>query len=305
METSSYTAPKHNKTKEIIVGIICLFLFAGIYYYTLTQFNKESDTNPTILKDDAKDDKDYIQVGIQVVNVDPVKGDIQARMNFKLHGSYTDDDGSTLNKEVTLYINSVSGKNEHQFTKGKRMNPVDFTLEMFNGIVTDYPFDSHDADLEMLMVTKEKNDSGTTTESTVSVIKEVDFKASVHGFTVDEVREPGDLSDYTDIGMHIERTKSVLYFSIFVMILMWAIIIAVVLIMLSIIVRNRKIEYSMFGFLATLLFALPALRNLQPFVPGIGCMSDYIAFFWAEGIAAGGLILMIFIWLKRPGVKQT
>ncbi len=300
METN--TAPKHNAGKEIAIGIICLLIFAGVYYYVLSQFNKESDTNSTILKDEAED-KDYIQVGVQIINIDPVKGDVQARMNFMPHGSYTDDD-ITLNKDVTLYVNSVSGKNEHSFSKGKRMTPVDITLEMYNGIVTDYPFDSHDADIEMLMTTTEKNDSGAVKETIISVVKEVDFKASVHGFDVYEKREPGKESDYEEINLHIERTKSVLFFSIFVMILMWAFIVAVVLIILSIIVRNRKIEYSMFAFFATLLFALPALRSLQPFVPPIGCLSDFIAFFWAEGIIALGLILMITIWLKRPGVKQ-
>lgn len=293
------------KAKEILIGVLCLIIFAAAYFYTLKMFDNESETKPTILYDKNEVEKDCILIGIQVTGVDPVKGDISARMNFKPQGNFSDDGGRTVNKDITLYVNSITGKSEHNFPKGKTMNPIEVTLEMYDGIVTDYPFDSHKADIEMLMTSKEQADSGQTKEEIVSVLKEINFVATVHGFKIEEFKEPSNPSDYETIELQIERTSSVVFFSVFVMVLMWFITICVVLIMLSVIVRNRKLEYSMFGFLATLLFALPALRNIQPFVPPLGCLSDYIAFFWAEGIVAAGLILMIFIWLKRPGVKQS
>lgn len=295
---------KTNRTKEFLIGFICLLIFGGVYYYILNNFMKEDDGGPKVVSNVEKDSKDFIKVNIQIVSVDPVKGDIQGRMNFEPQGIYSDD-GLVLNRDITLYVNSVSGKNEHNFTKGKRMVPVDVTLEMFDGVITNYPFDNHTAELSMLMVTKEKIDSEKTVETVVPVVKEVDFKANIHGFKIEEELEPGKNTDYTEFELHIERTSAVMWFSIFIMILMWFIIISVVLILLSVIVRKRKIEYSMFAFFATLLFALPALRGIQPFVPGIGCLSDYIAFFWAEGIVAACLILMIFTWLKRPGAKQA
>ncbi len=296
METKS-------KTKEIVIAVICLLIFAGVYAYVLNNFMTEDDNGPTVIHDVDKNNKDYIRVNIQIINVDPVKGDIQARMNFDPQGEYSDD-GLVLNQDVTMYVNSISGKNEHNFSKGKRMPPVDITLEMYDGVVTDYPFDKHTAEISMLMVTKEKTDSGVT-ESNITVVKEIDFKANIHGFTIEENIEPGKQTDYTEFEIHIARTKPVIFFSCFVMALMWCIIITSILIMLSVIVRNRKMEYSMFGFFASLLFALPALRGIQPFVPALGCLSDYIAFFWAEGIVAINLIIMISVWLKRPGAKQS
>lgn len=291
-----------NRTKEIVIGIICLLIFASVYYYVLHTFDHENDVRESLLKDE-QDDKDYILVAVQIASVDPVKGDVQARVNLVPHGKYTED-GTTLTQDMTFYVNSITGKNEHNFTKGKSMNPIDVTLDMYDGAVTDYPFDTHEADLNMLLVTKEPGDSGKTKETVVPVEEEISFKAAIHGFVIEETKAKTKDSDYSEVNIHIERTSSVLYFSIFIMILMWAIIIAVVLILLSILVRKRKLEYSMFAFLATLLFALPALRGIQPFVPGIGCFSDYIAFFWAEGIVAAGLITMIFTWLKRPGAKM-
>src|SRR5437868_8648913 len=115
---------KTNRTKEIVIGIIALLVFAGIYFYVLNNFNHENDTKQTMVKDTNKEDKDYILVEVQVVSVDPVKGDVVTRLNFTPFGSYTDD-GHTINQDITFYINSIRGKNEHVFTKGKRMTPVD------------------------------------------------------------------------------------------------------------------------------------------------------------------------------------
>src|SRR5437899_11723091 len=107
-----------NKTKEIIIGIIAVLIFAGIYGYVLNNFMKEDDSGPVTVSNVEKDNKDFIKVNIQIINVDPVKGDIQARMNFDPQGIYSDD-GLVLNQDVSLYVNSVSVKNEHNFAKGK------------------------------------------------------------------------------------------------------------------------------------------------------------------------------------------
>ncbi len=59
----------------------------------------------------------------------------------------------------------------------------------------------------------------------------------------------------------------------------------------------------MFSWLAALLFALPPLRNAMPSAPPIGSLSDFMAFFWAEGIVALSLATVVFAWLRRPGAK--
>jgi hypothetical protein len=48
-----------------------------------------------------------------------------------------------------------------------------------------------------------------------------------------------------------------------------------------------------------MLFAFPAFRNMMPLSPPIGAFPDYIAFFWAEGMAALTLVLLILTWFSR------
>jgi hypothetical protein len=49
----------------------------------------------------------------------------------------------------------------------------------------------------------------------------------------------------------------------------------------------------------TLIFGLPALRNVQPGVPPVGAFGDYVSFIWAEIIVGLSAIIIIWTWLLR------
>jgi hypothetical protein len=109
--------------------------------------------------------------------------------------------------------------------------------------------------------------------------------------------------DYVGIDMTISRSSTVIFFSLFISVLMWGAAIGVLLLVLSVLLRGRKIEVGMFSFLSALLFAMVAVRNSQPGVPPIGAYSDFISFFWAEVILALCLMTILFTWLIRPTAK--
>jgi uncharacterized protein DUF4436 len=172
---------------------------------------------------------------------------------------------------------------------------------LYNGMVSDYPYDTYDCELWIELTTPAKNESTGKVEN-VPVDREVHFSGSIHGFKISAAtdRQPPQV---TAIKIDVSRTRSVIFFSVYVMILMWMLALGVLFVVLSVVVRKRKIELGLLGFNSAMLFALPALRNMQPFAPPIGCLSDYLAFFWAEGIFAMTLVILIVTWLRRPGVK--
>ena len=53
---------------------------------------------------------------------------------------------------MKLFVNGATGKQETDFPKGKKMNPMEVVVQMYDGLVTDYPFDKHNAYLEMYFV---------------------------------------------------------------------------------------------------------------------------------------------------------
>ena len=322
------------KAKDIIVTIGVLVVFAVALVLVLNIYRSEGEKRSASVSDLGDKDPNHIEVDVKLVSIDPNKGDVVARLEFLPKGHFTTDEGSTLARDLKLYVNSANGKQELDFPKGKRMNPMEVVVNMFDGLVTDYPFDTHSAFLEMYFLPgkeagkektaeaapkptpaptpetpaageeQKKEEDAKKTEAAKPDEDEipigVDFVGSIPGFKIDAAKSKESTSDYVGIDMTISRASTTKFFSFFVMIMMWGLTIGVMFMTLSVALRGRKVELAMFSFTAALLFAFAAVRNAQPGTPPIGTYSDFISFFWAEVIIALCLIILVFTWLLRP-----
>jgi hypothetical protein len=338
-------------TKEIIVGVGLVVVFAVAILLVLNVYKNEGEKRSAAISEEGEKDPNHIEVFVKLLAVDPTKGDVSARMEFVPHGTLAKEDGGPLARSLKLYVNSATGKQELDFPKDKRMNPVDVTISMYDGLVTDYPFDKHSAFLEMYFSpassSTEKPGAGSSSGSADSAKPStppanpaegtpaasptpaagqeaataassnkaaggdedddipiaVDFYGSIPGMKIEASKSKESDDNYVGIDMTISRSSTVLFFSLFIAVLMWGATLGVMLLVLSIILRGRKIEVGMFSFLSALLFAMVAVRNSQPGVPPIGTFSDFISFFWAEVILALCLMTILFTWLLRPTAK--
>src|SRR5256714_4299758 len=134
--------------KPLIIGIVLLLVFAAAYIFVLCAYRNESNNRAAELTaDTAKAGENRIDVSGRIVTADPIKGDVVVRLEFTPHGSLASGDGGMLSRDLDLYVSSATGKNVHEFKKGKRMNPVEAVVEIYEGEPMDYPFDSHTAEL--------------------------------------------------------------------------------------------------------------------------------------------------------------
>ncbi len=324
--------PEKPKAKDIIVTIGVLVVFAVALVLVLNIYRGEGDKRSAAVSDLGDKDPNHIEVDVKLVSIDPNKGDIVARLEFLPKGHFTTDEGSTLSRDLKLYVNSANGKQELDFPKGKRMNPMEVAVNMFDGLVTDYPFDKHSAFLEMYFMPgkeaakektaeaapkptptpeapaagedQKKEDDAKKTAAAKPDEDEipigVDFVGSIPGFKIDAAKSKESTSDYVGIDMTISRASTTKFFSLFVMTMMWGLTLGVMFMTLAVVLRGRKVELAMFSFTAALLFAFATVRNAQPGTPPIGTYSDFISFFWAEVIIALCLIILVFTWLLRP-----
>jgi hypothetical protein len=318
------------KAKDIIVTVAVIIVFAVALVLVLNIYESEGDKRSAAVSDIGDKDPNHIEVDVKLISIDANKGDVVARLEFLPKGNFTTDEGSTLARELKLYVNSANGKQELDFPKGKRMNPMEVVVNMFDGLVTDYPFDKHSAFLEMYFLpgkeaAKEKSAEAQKPAPTPAPAageeqkKEegekkaeaekpdeneipigVDFVGSIPGFKIDAAKSKESTGDYVGIDMTIARASTTKFFSLFVMAMMWGLTLGVIFLTLSVVLRGRKVELAMFSFTAALLFAFAAVRNAQPGTPPIGTYSDFISFFWAEVIIALCLIILVFTWVLRP-----
>ncbi len=272
----------------IIIGIFCL-----IYFFTLDLYWKEGASVGSEFTSRDSSASDFIQIDTRLVSIDPIKGDLLARLTFTPNGSLLDEDGVTLARDLFLDLNSTTGKTEIIIKKGERMNPIDVTVSLYDGYVMDYPFDSYSADIVIGLSALE----GEGDEQRYTAIPAtVDFFGALAGYKINaEEISPKEVG-YQEINVNIARSNSVLFFAIFNMAMQWLLALSALLAMYTWVVRGRKIEVTMFGWMGALLFALIPLRNAMPNVPPFGALADYLAFFWAEFLVVISLIVSLVTW---------
>lgn len=279
------------RTIEIIVGIVVLVLFGLLFNAVYQGYYAETYSRLANIEAAAPQTEDYIQADAKVMSVDAIKGEMSVRITFTPHGTLTDN--GTLKKELSLYVNSATGGQNRSFPKGKDMSPIDVTLDTA-GMVTDYPFDKHEASLEMLLTDVVKDAEPTPIPMVVN------FSGSITGLKISADVDKQSTEFYSLINIGIERSQTTIVIIVFAMVLLWLITITVLLMFLSVVLRNRKIEFGMFAFMAGFLFSFVAFRNAMPGAPPIGTLSDYLAFFWGYALISLSLVGLVITWLVRP-----
>jgi hypothetical protein len=261
---------------------------------------------------------DHIEVTAKILSIDPIKGDVSARLEFFPMGKYAKEDGS-LTRNIKFDTYSSNGKQEITFEKGKRMSPSEVILNMYDGEVSNYPFDKHKANLVVFFTVKPdkvekpkpaaENPDDEKKPAPAAAVEEdeedyppftLDFKPSLAGYNIDTAKSKESDDTYVDVELTIARSGMVKFFSVFVMLLMWGVTLAVLGLVFTVVILGRKVEIAMFSFIATLIFAFVAVRNSQPSIPPIGISFDYLSFFLAEVVLALCLLMILATWIFRP-----
>jgi hypothetical protein len=291
---------KHMKV-IVTIGLVVLIGIAFAMFLNLYTVENESRASAFTSGDETA--ADQVAVDVSVLSIDPVKGELVARLNFDPQGAYLSDDGVDAGQNMILDVNGASGKVAVTYKKGERMSPVDVTVSLYNGNVMDYPFDLHDTDLSINLNTFTGGKDGEEI-SYEAVPMTINYFGAVSGYQIAANEDTASTeTGFIDIVMQVKRSTSVMIFSIFVMVLQWLLCLVALSVAFSCIIWGRKIEVGMFGWMGALLFALIPLRNAMPGVPAIGTLSDFIAFFWAEAIVALSLVAIVISWVARPQQK--
>lgn len=242
-----------------------------------------------------------------------------AQLGFRFIGDLRQDD-QTPKVNLRFLVNNIAGQQEFEFPKGKRLGRIEVTFPM-DGDVNKYPFDKYLAYLRFI-VTKAGSASSPTISSTASQpeagarpaelqVDEASFhgrvpvdlsvltSASIPGIRFSRDVSPATEPNVTKVDLKIQRPQNLIVVSLFVMLLMMSLALSVLIMALNATVAGRKFDLLPLSLSLTLIFGLPALRNIQPGVPPVGALADYVSFIWAEVFVAVSAIIVMWTWLSR------
>ncbi|CAN1213114.1 DUF4436 domain-containing protein [Tumidithrix helvetica PCC 7403] len=287
------------KTRRIVVGIICIALFFSAFFLALYAYQNDL-TQRSSGYSFGVDEKEPNRISLPIgfLAVDPIKGDLSIRIAPIPHGSFAIGETDIMSTDLNFYASIEGGKGDLQIKKKKISPSVDGTLSLFNGRVTDYPFDTHEAEI-YLYFSNPKDEKQ-------SIPMEVDFIGALPGYNIDtDIIKGFDSAE--EIGVKIKISRSIITkaFAMFILIAMWLVPLAVLFMALAVLLQNRPAELGMFAYMGALLFALPAVRNIQPGIPPVGTLTDFLSFFWAELLVAIAQMIIFYCWFTRYKPKDS
>jgi hypothetical protein len=302
--------------------LMLMLVYLVVLWLGLTEESRRS----VVVTKTAASNSNFVIVEIKISSVDTASGLLHERIKLIPSGRFALDQ-VTPAVDLELLSNSVSGKQTVRYPRGERIFPIDFTSGL-SGNQNRYPFDKYMADIDVLVTvpqrTKEKavqpespEDSATPLASGLVVgasllnnsetvpIRE-DFSASLPGVKFRSAITPDDTTHLMHTSIAMRRADNVISVSILVMIGMFGIAISIMGMVFKTVASPNEINLAPLSLCVALIFGLPALRNVQPGVPGVGVLSDYISFIWAEFIVSTSGITLAWLWIirsKHTGAK--
>ncbi len=311
--------PNRGKRFWILIILLVLAFYSAVVFRGLTESTRRS-----LLLRDETDAADRVSISIVVTNANPATHELTAQVSFRLSGNIAKDE-VTPAVDLHLLLNNFRGEQEFDFAKDKRMNRIEAVFPI-NGDLNKYPLDRYDTTVRLLMTTPARNapaevpkipasitqHTHPTDELAVSptallqnapVALSISLSASVPGIRFEGNVSRGSSQEPTGIVLHLTRATNVIAVSLIVMLMMTALSMS----LLAMAIRARtaeKTDLLPLSVSITLIFGLPALRNIQPGVPPVGALVDYVTFIWAELIVAASAVIIMWTWLLRTRPKS-
>jgi hypothetical protein len=206
------------------------------------------------------------------------------------------------------------------------MNRIEVIFPL-NGDLNKYPFDRYETTVRLLMTTPARNlrpeastvpakipglthpddelvVSSNTLLSNTPVGLSVSISASIPGVQFKGNVSRGNIQEPTGIALYLARAGSVISVSVIVMVMMAVLSMSLLAMAIRAAMTAEKTELLPLAASISLIFGLPALRNIQPGVPPVGALVDYITFIWAELIVASSAVIIVWTWLLRSRAKS-
>ena len=296
-----------------VIGIIAIYF--TVLWLGLTE---ETRRSLTIVKSSASSE-DYVTINVRVTSVNIPQGLIYERVRLIPMGRFALDK-ATPATDLKLLVNSASGKQVAVFPKGERIIPIEVT-SLLTGNQNRYPFDHYSTDVDFLVSTPVKKkveslpeqmpDDAVDPLATTLIVGTSDFDrsetvpinenftAAFSGIKFDGTITEDNTYKLMHTAVEMRRADNVISLSIIVMTVMFILAISVMAMVLHVVAFPGEVNLVPLSLSISLIFGLPALRNVQPSVPGMGVLSDYISFIWAELMVSISSIALAWIWIAR------
>lgn len=303
------------------VRAMVLLGIAALYLFSLWSSQTEEGRRAITLTETASSE-DYVQLDIRITGIDPVKALLYERIRLIPRGKLAIDRNRPA-EDLTLLLNSVAGQQTIHFPKGERIEPIDAAVNLV-GDNNKYPFDIYRADLDVLVsqkvarapagvpfvgpdVLSDPIEPGGLVVSAGDLEQSIPLpvlervNASIPQFKFNGSITHDDVEKVTRTQIAARRANNVIFSSLVIMVTMMGLAISITAMAIKATRPGVQFDLLPLSLSISLIFGLPALRNTQPGVPGVGVLGDYVSFIWASLLVSLSAIALAWAWIfKTP-----
>jgi len=277
--------------KILIACFVALIVVVNIVVFTSRASTNESNETPESYRNPeaVANTTDYLQVRAEILEINPVTASQTVRLLVIPKGNYATN-GTELAVPINLDATGYSASSIN-LKANEIPPPVTVSLSLV-GDVSQYPFDSYDSILE---VTAKRIEGGEKTQNVVPTVLTVE--SSKHDWSTGSRALPSE-GGTVSVELTAERGLATVAFALFQLSIMLLLAVMAVAMTYAAIVSRKPLEFSLFVWLVAMLFALPAIRNTMPGVPGVGTIGDYAVFFWCLVSVACCLVTAALTYIR-------
>ncbi len=302
------TAPPRLKLKQGPAWWIAALLFAVMYLGVNLIYG--ASTAPP--EQPVVDDRGRTVVSLSLIGLVPAEDSVRLKLLLEPTEDLISD--GALTEQVS--VNLLSIPRTVTFERGTRALSTDIEVVAVDGTFERYPFDSYQ--VPIVATVNATDDEGRERALPTDLIVWGKFPGWRTDPTTSREVEPEEWGLAEDVRPAIDEGRIAVAFvdasrngstmSIVVLLLTAMVVLALLALVVAraVATRERRIEPTLAGWFAALLFAMVPLRTNFPGAPPIGVWMDFLVFLWVLMGLMVALSLFIASWLRyTPAPDST
>jgi hypothetical protein len=233
-----------------------------------------------------------LNVYAEVLAIDPVNDSMRVRVSITPSRAMQGRHIGTTNRALRVMIGD--GTTDHEVTVEAEDAPATQLIDadLNDGVISLYPFDRYSAKLSV-----DAYEIGPDAQQTRLPVALTVWEG-ISGWTVRSAEETAAAPGGVSLRFALRRPVAVTFMVSALYGVMAMIALASLTVGGGVFLRLRKLEATLGGVLATMLFSLPVMRYGLPGSPPIGVRADLVIYLWAQISAGLGLALFIATWAR-------
>ena len=268
----------------LMVGALLIALTIG---YLIILHNMRVSEQPVERMFGASDSDAAAEVYLEPLSIDAANEGMQVRAYLSPNLSNGKNARAGADRDLILLITHDQTVEEIKLAAGAHMASSTFEVDLNDGSVIHYPFDSFVARLDVQLMEG---------KAALNLPARITVWEGVLGYNLHATSQPGANPNDVRLAIAVSRGGAIVLLALCAYGVMLVLGFCAVVMGVLTFINVRPPETGLIGSLAAFAFALPVLRGILPGSPPLGVAADMWVFLWAEMVNVVALALVVFKW---------